>query len=74
MAQIIHATYQNGAFVPDEPVTVAAGTRVTVTVDEAATQETQQESHPLDDFFAFSASVGLRSGLRMTRDELHERD
>lgn len=83
MGQIIHATFQNGAFVPDEPVSVAAGTRVTVTVDEAATQGATAENQAdvatsseaaFSSFVELSRKVQLKSGIRMTRDELHDRD
>lgn len=81
MGQIIHATFQNGAFVPDEPVSVAAGTRVTLTVEEVpTTAKAALASHRVptaEDIATFNEFCDRLSvdsgGERMTRDELHER-
>lgn len=86
MAETITATYRDGAFVPDGPVNVAAGTRVRLTVEaDDATMDQRQPatterpagaspSEGLGRFLQRADQVQLRSGLRMTRDELHERD
>lgn len=83
MSETIAVTFQGGAFVPDQPVQVATGTRAKVVLDEATTEEvrgkafeghvkpspeTMQKFNELCDRLSFNSA-----GLKLTRDELHER-
>lgn len=87
MSEVISVTFQGGAFVPDQPVHVATGTRAKVVLDEATTPVSSVASSsnidrsrviPAEDAIAqleeLCQRVPIHSGLRLTRDELHERD
>ncbi len=74
MAEIITATFQDGAFVPEQAVSVPAGARVKLTVepvDESAVDSAEGASVALDEL---CERLPIHSGLRLTRDQLHERD
>jgi len=81
MTEIITATFQDGAFVPEQEVSIPAGTRVRLTVepvDETNSQNSndsqassEQRPTTLEELCERSP---IHSGLRLTRDQLHERD
>lgn len=73
MAEIINATFQDGAFVPERMPEIPAGTRVRLTVEEVAPTDTRQPEQ-LSPFAKACEQHPINSGLRMTRDQLHERD
>jgi predicted DNA-binding antitoxin AbrB/MazE fold protein len=65
MAEVITVTFQDGAFIPDQPVHVAAGTRAKVVLDETVTgdggtartseeQDAEKQLRPIDAFLKFS--------------------
>jgi predicted DNA-binding antitoxin AbrB/MazE fold protein len=73
MSQTITATFQNGVLKPDEPLALTPGVRVRVTLhpddDDLARRraafaelERYRKEHPINS-----------GGLRLTRDQLHER-
>lgn len=77
MAEIITATFQDGAFVPEKMPALPAGTRVRLTIEQV--EQTDVDSPSLASagvtpFVAACEKIGLKSGLRLTRDQLHERD
>ncbi len=85
MAEIINATYRDGAFVPEQPLLFPPGTRVELVVKsvttastsgaEALRQHTPPTEEQLDSFNAICDEIGqkVRGFKPMTRDELHER-
>ncbi len=80
MTQFIHATFRDGVFVPEQPVSIAAESRVMLTVEPAAdTADKLEEQRRLrqEAFARFQALCDRLSfnsgGVKLTRDELHER-
>jgi len=85
MAEIISATFVDGAFVPEQPIFFPPGTRVELVVKsvetastsaaEALRHHTLPTEEELASFNAFCDEIGqkVRGFKRMTRDELHER-
>ncbi len=74
MSQIITATYQNGVFKPDQPLSLSEGTRVqlVLTSDGDASEQTDDEAW--EELERLWAKLQIDSGGRLlTRDELHER-
>jgi len=82
MSEIITATFLNGAFVPEQAISVPAGTRVRLTVEpvdltpaEAAiAAHRRPTSEEVTKFNEMCDRMNFKSGLRLTRDQLHERD
>jgi predicted DNA-binding antitoxin AbrB/MazE fold protein len=73
MSQIVAATFENSVFKPHEEVAIAPGTRVRLIVDRLEDLQTpaQQACAELDDL---CAELSIDSGgMRLTRDQLHER-
>ena len=68
MSQIITATFQDGVLKPEGKLDLAAGARVRLTVEPLSADEAWDELEKLMD----KMSVDL-GGVRMTRDQLHER-
>jgi len=85
MAEIITATFQDGAFVPEQAVAFPPGTRVELVVKsvetastsaaEALRQHTPPTEEQLASFNAICDEIGqkVRGFKHRTRDELHER-
>lgn len=72
MKQIMTGTVEDGLLKPDEPLSLESGTRVRLTVepmqDPGATQEAWTEFERVCDEIPVDSG-----GLRLTRDELHDR-
>jgi len=81
MAEIITATFQDGAFVPEQPIAVPSGTRVRLTVEpvEQTSAQVAMAAHhrptaeKISEFNKLCDRLSVRGGKRLTRDELHER-
>lgn len=77
MPQIIHATYRDGVFIPEQPVAIAADSRVRLTVEAEIAESTPSKKSKAAAIAAFNESCDRLSvnsgGKRLTRDELHER-
>ena len=72
MAEVLTAIYQDGAFVPEQATTIAAGARVRLVVEPLRPPVDEQA---LDEFDAICDSIVINdTPPRMTRDEMHERD
>jgi predicted DNA-binding antitoxin AbrB/MazE fold protein len=72
MSQILTATFENGVFIPDQAPVVPAGQRVRLVVDSIESPEARQET--LDELDEVLDSLSVHSGgLRLTRDQLHDR-
>lgn len=82
MAEIITATFVDGAFVPEQAINVPAGSRVRLTVEpvdqtpaEAAiAAHRRPTAEEIAKFNELCDKMSFKSGLRLTRDQLHERD
>ncbi len=73
MSQIIAATFENGVFRPHEDLRLAPGTTVRLIVDrlDDIQAPARQAYAELD---ALCAQLPIDSGgIRLTRDQLHER-
>lgn len=68
MSQTITATFENGVLKPDAKLALTAGARVRLTIEPLTDDELWAELEQLMD----ETNVGS-SGVRMTRDQLHER-
>ena len=75
MIQVIPATFEDGVFKPDGPLSLSPHTRVRLSVEileEDAEKKRQQAWDALEEIWRES---GLDSqGDRLSRDQLHERD
>ncbi|MFO0968987.1 MAG: antitoxin family protein [Gemmataceae bacterium] len=72
MSQIITATFENGVFKPDDPPALAAGTKVRLVVD-VRTDEALMDD-PSTELDKLCEEVPIQTGgVRLTRDQLHER-
>jgi predicted DNA-binding antitoxin AbrB/MazE fold protein len=73
MSQVIHATVENGVLRPDQEIGLSSGTKVRLTVELCgdAPIQSQQACDELDRLCG--ASPVDSSGVRLTRDQLHER-
>jgi predicted DNA-binding antitoxin AbrB/MazE fold protein len=72
MAEVLTAVYQDGAFIPEQATSIAAGSRVRLVVEPLHTAVDQSA---IDEFDAICDSIVVDGSLpRMTRDQLHERD
>lgn len=72
MTEIITATFQNGAFVPEGQTHFPAGSRVRLIVQALEDEQTREQF--LEEFDKFCDAVSVDSGEHLTRDELHDRD
>ena len=73
MTTTIPAIFDQGVFRPEAPVSLAEGTHVTLTVD-IADEEQQKRRAALAEFVRHCQESKIDSGgLKLTRDELHER-
>ena len=73
MSQIVAATFENGVFRPHEHLPLAPGTTVRLIVDRLDDLQTpaQQACAELD---SLCGELPIDSGgIRLTRDQLHER-
>lgn len=72
MSHTITATFDDGVFRPDHPFGLPSGTRVRLVVDVCEDEEQAQDpSAELDRLCdEFPIDTG---GVRLTRDQLHER-
>lgn len=81
MAEIITATFRDGAFVPEQAISVPAGTRVRLTVQpldqtpaEAAIAAHRRPTvEEIAKFNELCDQLSIHGATKMTRDELHER-
>lgn len=73
MTTNIPAIFDDGVFRPETPVTLPAGTRVTLTVN-VEDEERRRRREAVENLIRVSKEIGLNSGEdRLTRDQLHER-
>lgn len=73
MTTTIPAVFDHGVFRPETPVALPEGTRVTLQVD-VEDQEQRKRREALAEFVQFCRESKVNSGgLKLTRDELHER-
>jgi predicted DNA-binding antitoxin AbrB/MazE fold protein len=72
MTEIVTATFQDGAFVPEVQTHVPNGSRVRLVVQTIDDQETREQF--LKEFDEFCDAVSVNGGKHLTRDELHDRD
>ncbi len=81
MAEIITATFQDGAFAPEQPTSIPAGTRVRLTVqpvDQTSAQAAiaahrRPTPEEVAKFNELCDDLSIHGATKMTRDELHER-
>ena len=72
MSRILNATFENGVFVPDQAPVVVAGQRVRLVVDPISSGKASQKA--LDELDEALDGLSVDSGgLRLTRDQLHDR-
>ncbi len=81
MNEIITATFVDGAFVPEQMLALPPGTRVQLTIEPADSSNSPSDlpntntSQVADtSFYQACQDTKLKSGRRLTRDQLHERD
>lgn len=72
MTEIITATYQDGAFVPEGQTHFPAGSRVRLVVQSLDTKLATEKA--LEEFDAFCDSISIEGGEHLTRQQLHDRD
>jgi predicted DNA-binding antitoxin AbrB/MazE fold protein len=75
MIQVIPATFEDGVFKPDRPLSLSPQTRVRLlveTLDDDAETKRQQAWDALEQIWRESAFDS--KGDRLSRDQLHERD
>ena len=73
MSQIILATFEDGVLKPEETLGLPAGTKVRLTLDVRSNGQTEiQEACAALDLLCDELPVHSH-GLRLTRDQLHER-
>lgn len=69
----IPAVFDQGVFRPETPVALAEGTRVTLTVD-VEDEELRKRQAAFAEFVRYCQESKIDSGgLKLTRDQLHER-
>ena len=82
---IINATFRDGVFVPEHPPAITPGAKVTLQVEASegeasgngsANQVSSENASagPVAEFLEYSQQHPIYSGLKLTRDELHDRD
>jgi predicted DNA-binding antitoxin AbrB/MazE fold protein len=70
MSEILTAVFQNGAFVPEQATRFAPGARVRMVVESLG----EKPALTIDEFDALADELSINSGgLRLTRDQLHDR-
>jgi predicted DNA-binding antitoxin AbrB/MazE fold protein len=72
MTEIVIATFQDGAFVPEVQTHVPNGSRVRLVVQTIDSQEEIEQA--LQEFDAMCDEVSVTSGDHLTREQLHDRD
>jgi len=73
MAQVIFATVENGVLKPDREIGLSPGTKVRITL-EPCDQVFADARRACDELDALCDEFPVDSqGLRLTRDQLHER-
>jgi predicted DNA-binding antitoxin AbrB/MazE fold protein len=74
MSQIITATFDNGVLVPDEPLSLPAQARVRLTVESVEESSHSGDSESWQSLEALWDEAPIDThGVRLTRDQLHER-
>jgi predicted DNA-binding antitoxin AbrB/MazE fold protein len=75
MNQLMTATVVDGVFKPSEPLNLPSGTQVRLLVMEPAAEWSIQEAQKAwDEFDRLCEENPINAGgIRMTRDQLHER-
>jgi predicted DNA-binding antitoxin AbrB/MazE fold protein len=74
MNQAVTAIFEDGIIKPDQPLHFPEGARVRVIVEELKTVAPSDDK-AWEEFDQLSDQLTLDSGgVRMTRDQLHERD
>ena len=72
MSEIITATYRDGAFVPEQALGLAAGTRVRLLVQPLDVLSQSADGN-LALFDALCDEVSVKDAEHLTRQELHDR-
>lgn len=71
MTEIITATFQDGAFVPEGQTHFPAGSRVRLVVQSLDPQ--QEIEQALQEFDSLCDEINITSGDHLTREQLHDR-
>ena len=70
MSETLTAVFQNGAFVPDQTTHFSPGARVRMVVESLG----EKPALTIDDFDAIADELSVNSsGMKLTRDQLHDR-
>ena len=84
MSQVITAAFKDGVFRPDAPPSLVPGAKVRLTIDAASSHDIQQSDafadweklcdEDMDELDRLCEEAPIDSGgVRLTRDQLHDR-